>query len=483
MLDYWETLTQNKVIASPFGLYNELYRPQFHFTARENWLNDPNGLVYYDGEYHLFFQHNPNGNEWGKMSWGHAVSTDLVHWKQIENALEPDRMGAVFSGSAVVDWRNTAGFEVGDEPAMVAIYTAAGDAGPESAGLPYAQCLAFSNDRGRTWEKYSENPVVPHIIGWNRDPKVTWYEPGGYWVMVLYLDEDTFAILRSKDLKCWKRTQTLSIPGARECPDLYEIAVEGTPGETRWILAGANGLYYIGTFNGKLFEAEEGPYAMTQGENFYGIQTFSDIPVLDGRRIQIAWMAGGMYPGMPFNQQMSFPCELRLHRVPEGLRLFINPIREIDTLYSATHEYRDIVLTPWNNPLPDYPGSLYDVLAEFEYDPDSVLTFNIHGHEVRYACRTKMLSCGHTVEVEPVDGKVRLRMLVDRTSIEIFANDGRVLLNYCMVPSEYGVHVSSGSSTVRINLLSIHELRSSWTQSSANQLDERLEGSPNNPVK
>ncbi len=158
-------------------LYHEALRPQFHFTPARNWMNDPNGLVYYRGEYHLFFQHNPFGRQWGNMTWGHAVSPDLVHWRQLPNAIEPDRLGTIYSGSAVVDRDNTTGFQQGREKPLVAIYTAAGGSSPQSQGQPYTQCLAYSTDRGRTWTKYAGNPVLPHVIGENRDPKVIWYPP------------------------------------------------------------------------------------------------------------------------------------------------------------------------------------------------------------------------------------------------------------------------------------------------------------------
>jgi len=445
------------------GLYAEQYRPQFHFTARENWLNDPNGLVYYEGEYHLFFQHNSTGQEWGIMSWGHAVSTDLVHWEQLDNAMDPDRLGTIFSGSAVVDWANTAGFQTGTEPALVAFYTSAGDTWPESAGMPFTQSIAYSNDRGRTWEKYRGNPVVPQIVGWNRDPKVTWYRPGGFWVMALYLDECSFTLLTSKDMKSWKRIQTLTIPGSKECPDFFELPVDGDPDETKWIFSGANGLYYVGTFDGESFTPEEGPHAMCDGENFYAVQTYSDIPPSDGRCIQIAWMAGGIYPGMPFNQQMSFPCSVTLRRFADGVRLCRNPVREIETLYAATHEFRDITVTPSDNPLSEVHGSLFDLLLEFPPDPAAVLTLKIHGHEIRYTADTKALSClGTTVTVEPDAGHIHLRILVDRTSIELFANEGRVSLSCCMLPTESGIGLFSESGPLTVPLLVVHELRSAW---------------------
>ena len=201
-------------------LYHEAGRPQFHFTAQTGWLNDPNGLVYFDGEYHLFFQFvtQLDGHDDAKL-WGHAVSTDLVHWHQLENALEPDTLGAMWSGSAVIDWDNTSGFGSPGHPPLVALYTAAGGRSPQSKGHSATQCLAYSTDRGRTLTKYAGNPVLPHIAGENRDPKVVWYAPTRHWIMALYVDGDQFGLFSSPDLKAWTQIQTLTIPGCIECPD------------------------------------------------------------------------------------------------------------------------------------------------------------------------------------------------------------------------------------------------------------------------
>ena len=206
-----------------------------------NWTNDPNGLVFYKGEYHLFFQHNPNGIDWGNMTWGHAVSPDLVHWKQLANAIEPDRLGTIFSGSAVVDWDNTAGFQKGDEKTIVAIYTAAGGTSDQSKGQPFTQCIAYSNDRGRTWTKYDKNPVLKHIVGGNRDPKVVWHAPTRRWIMALFLDGNEFAFFSSPDLKTWTQLQRMTIPNCAECPDFFEMPVDGKPELKKWVWTAANG--------------------------------------------------------------------------------------------------------------------------------------------------------------------------------------------------------------------------------------------------
>jgi fructan beta-fructosidase len=202
--------------------YGERLRPQFHFTSRTNWLNDPNGLVFYKGEYHLFFQHNPSGINWGNMTWGHAVSTDLLHWRQLDDALKPDRLGTIFSGSAVVDWDNTAGFQSGNEKTLVAIFT--------SAGKPFTQSMAYSTDRGRSWRKYDKNPVLNHVAGENRDPKVIWHVPTKRWIMALYLDGEKYALFSSPDLKRWEKLCDLPEFGASECPDFFELQITGGRG-------------------------------------------------------------------------------------------------------------------------------------------------------------------------------------------------------------------------------------------------------------
>ena len=240
--------------------YTELLRPQFHFTARKNWINDPNGLVFFQGEYHQFFQYNPLGLEGGALkAWGHAISPDLVHWRELDVALMPDKLGSIWSGSAVVDWQNTSGFQSGSEPCLVAIYTTAGGMLKESAGQPFTQSIAYSNDRGRSWTKYSANPVVGNLAVGNRDPKVIWHEPSKRWVMALYLEVDRFALLASPDLKKWTKLQEIRIPGSGECPDFFPIKVDNKQGATKWVFWSANNTYLIGEFDGKKFVDQSGP--------------------------------------------------------------------------------------------------------------------------------------------------------------------------------------------------------------------------------
>ncbi|MFI8347734.1 GH32 C-terminal domain-containing protein [Streptomyces sp. NPDC085596] len=256
--------------------YTETYRPQFHFTPEKNWMNDPNGLVYYQGEYHLFYQYNPNGNSWGDMSWGHAVSTDLVHWKQLPLALSHDDKEMVFSGSAVIDRNNTSGFGTPDNPPMVAVYTSAFRYGGKQA-----QSLAYSTDRGRTWTKYQGNPVLDIGSTEFRDPKVQWYAPTKSWLMTVALPtERKVRFYTSKNLKDWKQLSEFGPAGATggvwECPDLFPLAVDGNPRKVKWVLvtnvnpgavAGGSGTqYFTGDFDGTAFTPDDdGSYTPPPG--------------------------------------------------------------------------------------------------------------------------------------------------------------------------------------------------------------------------
>src|SRR5579862_8521931 len=217
---------------TPF--YSEPSRPQFHFTAKRGWLNDPNGLVYFNGQYHLFFQHNPFEPEWGNMTWGHAVSKDLVRWTQLDDAIEPDKLGTIFSGSAVIDEQNTSGLGANGQAPLVCIYTAAGGTNKASIGKPYTQCLAYSLD-GVTFTKYPGNPVLPHQIVNNRDPKVIWYAPTKQWLMALYLDGHTYGFFGSPDLKSWSKLSEIEVANAAECPDFFELPLDGNGGQKKWV--------------------------------------------------------------------------------------------------------------------------------------------------------------------------------------------------------------------------------------------------------
>lgn len=437
-------------------LYAETHRPQFHFTPQYNWTNDPNGLVYYEGEYHLFFQHNPKGVTWGNMTWGHAVSPDLVHWTQLDHALYPDALGTIFSGSAVVDWDNTAGFGSGEDKTLVAFYTSAGE-----GEVPFTQSMAYSNDRGRSWTKYEGNPVLGHIRANNRDPKVFWHAPSGRWVMALYLDGNDYTIYGSDDLKAWERLCDLSLPGVTECPDLFELPVDGDAGETRWVYWGASGGYVLGRFDGRRFTAETEVLMAEHGPNGYAAQTWSDTP--DGRRIQISWMRGGKYPAMPFNQQMSFPVELSLRTTRQGIRLCRRPIAEIERLHRRTECWDERPLAAGDRLVPEVEGQLWDIRLVIEPRQATAWGLRIRGIDLRWTAG-KLSYQGAEAAFEPEDGRLQLQLLVDRTSLEVFGHDGELSMSCCFLPeaADEPLVLYAEGGAAHVVSLAVHELQSIW---------------------
>lgn len=445
--------------------YREKYRPQFHFTAQKHWLNDPNGLVYYDGIYHMCYQHMPPLRPGAYKDWGHATSTDLVHWKQLPSAITPHRVwGGCWSGSAVVDGQNTSGFQVGHEKPIVAILTNGGEPGK---GAPCTQCIAPSVDGGKTFSYYARNPVLKNVIGCNRDPKVIWHEPTRQWIMALYLDGNDYGLFGSPDLKQWKQLSRLTLPGVSECPDLFPITVDGKPNNVKWVFWGANGVHVIGSFDGRAFRKESEPLPADYGDNFYAAQTWSNIPQADGRRIQIAWMAGGKYPGMPFDQQMNFPTEVTLRTTSDGIRMYRLPVREIEKLWLPGKAWANLDLTPDESPAVGVSGELFDMAAEFEVEQAVAFGIRARGEAVRYdVVGKKLMVLGRSAPLLPEHGRIKFRILVDRTSIEVFGNDGRVVLTSCFLPAEQNKNVNffAEGGHARLVAAEIHPLQSIWTK-------------------
>jgi fructan beta-fructosidase len=440
-------------------LYKESYRPQFHFTSETNWLNDPNGLVYYNGEYHLFFQHNPTGINWGNMTWGHAISTDLMHWTQLDNAISPDANGDIFSGSAVIDKNNSAGFGTN---AMVAMFTYSGS-------TLRTQGIAYSTDNGRTFTKYP-SPVLGQYNYENRDPRVFWYHPANQWRMALYMGTPgAFAIFGSSNLKTWTNLSSLSFPGGAETPDMYEIALDGDPGNTRWIFSQADGHYMVGQFDGTTFTPapQIGVQQIEWGYdpfNSYGGQTFNNEP--NGRRVSITWMAGGEYPGMPFNQQMSIPRELTLRGTPSGgAQLYQMPVAEVASLRREASHWTNTPLVHGTNLLAGLSGALFDI--DLEIRPGSAKTFDLtlRGNTLHYDVATKQLTlAGKSMAVQLIDGVIKLRVLEDITSLEVFANDGAATMSYCFVPdlSDLSLSLTAQGGAATVNRLDVYEMDSIW---------------------
>jgi fructan beta-fructosidase len=430
-------------------VYKEKLRPQFHYTQKRGWNNDPNGLVHYRGEWHLFYQHNPYGCGWANMHWGHAVSRDLVHWRELPIALYPWTMAKdhCFSGSAAVDWNNTAGFQTGEDKALVAAFTDTG----------CGESLAYSNDRGRTWTCWPGNPVLKHS---GRDPKIIWYAPGKHWVMAMYDNRppygDNIGIATSPDLKHW--TWQSHIPGFFECAEIFELPVDGDKSNTRWVVYAADAKYAIGRFDGKRFTPEHPGKQQVHWGRYYASQTFNDSP--DGRKIQIGWGTIDM-PGMPFNQMMTFPCQLTLRTTPEGIRMFAQPVKEIETLRAGSQVRQDVALAadkPLSVPV---SGDLFDIRAEFRAGPAKAFGLSIGGRKIVYDAAQKTLE---GMPLLPVDGTIRIQLLVDRPSLEICGNQGRVYQTreFRAAGPVQAVQAWSEGAATRLIRLEVHELKSAW---------------------
>lgn len=454
------SINQSRGIMDGRNDYHESMRPQFHFTSRRGWLNDPNGLVFYQGEYHLFYQHNPYGWNWGNMHWGHAVSRDLVHWRELPVALYPDENGTMYSGSAVVDWDNTAGFQTGKEPALVAMFTA--------AGQPFTQEIAFSNDRGRTWIKYPGNPVLGHQAADNRDPKVVWFAPGKKWVMALYLDGNQYAFFSSPDLKHWRKLSDLTLPGDAECPNFFRIPLDGDIHHERWVFYGASGVYVVGNFDGEKFTPETQPRRLENGNCWYASQVYSDIPSSDGRCILIPWGRlpdGEIFRGMTFNQMMGLPVELTLRSTSSGPALAVRPVRELESLRRRTHVLKPQAFGADANPLAGIHGDLLEIEAVITVGDARTVTFDVRGVPIVYETASQRISClGSQAALVPDQGKIRLHIYVDRASVDIFGGDGRLYLPmaHALSPGDQNLKLSCAGGRAAISSMTVYELKSAW---------------------
>jgi len=462
--------------------YKEALRPQFHYSSPRGWNNDPNGMVYYDGEYHLFYQRNPFGWDWGNMTWGHAVSTDMLHWKNLPDAIHPDAAGTMFSGTAVIDTKNVAGFKTGDEDPIILFYTSAGGTNPWSKDVPHTQSIAYSNDRGRTFTKFGGNPIVDFIEKGNRDPKVSWHEPSQQWCMVLFIHEDELGFFTSDNLKDW--TEQSRVSGFFECPELFELPVDGDPNNMKWVLYGALGDYMIGEFDGKEFKPDTEIIKYSHSQYFYASQTFNGIPAEDGRRIQIGWARYMDMPGMPFNQMMNFPLTLTLRTTNDGVRMCPMPIREIESLYKDETTFENKVVKPGGNLLSGFNGDLFDIDADIEVANAGRIGFKIRGIDIVYDASEMTLTCDNqrdkgvseksgknqisgktSAPLKPNDGRIQIRILVDKTSIEIFANNGEVFIPMAAFPEDgqdERLELFADGGTAEVKSLAVRELESVW---------------------
>ena len=465
-------IESSDAIKTDVPVYAEQWRPQFHFTSMRGRLNDPNGLLSFEGEHHLFYQLHPYGVKSGSKSWGHAVSRDFLHWEELPIAIHAEAEGMMFSGSGVVDWKNTSGFQTGKEPLLVLIYTA--------TGPPRDQRLAFSNDRGRTWTKYAGNPVLPEVAHNNRDPKVFWHEPTQRWVMILHCTEKgkklppidpkdpkrktgEFVFFTSPNLKQWKREG--SVIGFAECPDLFPMKIEGTQ-KTKWIVHGGLGEYFIGDFDGREFKRTSdllhGPY----GSAYYAGQNYSDMP--DGRVVQQGWakMSDLVFTGMPFAQMMNIPCEITLRNTARGPRLVWQPVREIETLRAKHHHLESIALDAQSDPLKAVQTPFFDLHAIIEPGTAAQIQLMLRGTPFVIDVKKFKLTSGKDSMPMPVrEGRIDLRLLSDHGLVEIFSDNGFKFGAFPLPPkpdAPIAPQLTAIGGKAKIITLDVHELKSVW---------------------
>lgn len=487
--------------------YDEPYRPQFHFTPQQNWINDPNGLVYYEGEYHLFYQYNPFGDQWGHMSWGHAVSKDLLHWQHLPVALKEEDGVMIFSGSAVVDKHNTSGLGTEENPPMVAIYTGHHT---DEANPKQDQRIAYSTDNGRTWTKYEGNPVIDEDMKDFRDPKVIWHEETEKWIMVVALPSEYKVRFYSSDnLIDWELESEFGPAGGTEgiweCPDLFKLPVEGSDGESRWVLqvdmnpgavaGGSGGQYFVGDFNGSEFTESEATQGETlwvdYGKDFYAVQSYFNAP--DGRRIWLAWMNNWEYAGAiptnPWRGAMTIPRELGLTSTGEGPRLTQQPVGEVSSLYENGHQIEDMTLSNESFSNEELKGTTYRLKAEIDLEDADQVGFKLRKGDdeetlVGYDTAEQQLFVDRrnsgavsfhdafaadkqTAPLDLQDNTLILEILVDRSSVEVFANGGKRSITSRIFPSEASdqIEIFSEGGSINIVHLDFQNVRSTWTAS------------------
>ena len=435
--------------------YSGKYRPWAHFTARRGWINDPNGLTFHDGKYLMYFQHNPVATTWENMHWGSAESEDLIHWTEHDDVLFPDRDGTIFSGSAIVDTDNRAGF---GKDAVLYFYTCAGSTSNASKDKPFTQRLAYSTDGGRTLRKY-EHPLIEHIVGANRDPKVIRYEPDDSYILALYLDEHDFALFKSEDLLHWREIQRLVLPDDAECPDFYPLPVDGSPENVKWVFSAASDRYLIGTFDGTHFEPESEQLRLHYGNGSYAAQSWSGTP---GRRIRTAF-AGIVIPGMPFGGCLNVPQEMTLKTIRGQVRLCASPVEEIQRLYANTTELADVAVAA-DRPFRHTIGSKACDL-KVSISSDKAWRMSLFGLELQYDPAEETLTCGDkSAPVRKEDDTVTIRVVYDAVYAEIFAESGSVFMGMTYIQDSVLNSLVISSEEARIVSLQVSELNPFFTQ-------------------
>ncbi len=473
--------------------YDEKHRQQIHFSPPSMWMNDPNGMVYHNGEYHLFYQYYPKDTVWGPMHWGHAVSRDLVRWENLPVALAPDKLGYIFSGNAVVDVNNSAGFKNSQNLPLVAMFTYHDPDGDKAGRTDYQyQAIAVSNDNGRTWSKYDKNPVIPNREKLRdfRDPKVFWHEETKRWIVSLAVG-DHIRFYSSENLKDWALASSFgkgigAQTGVWECPDLFPLKVEGT-NETKWVLlvsinpgsplGGSATQYFVGDFDGKTFRSSDPPQTirwLDYGRDNYAGVTWTNAP--KGRTIFLGWMSNWDYaqqvPTSPWRSAMTLPRDLSLKKTPNGIQLFQTFSKEVDSLRSSPMFRVGGKTVEGKLALGRSQQPMADILLEFDLSKSTSSEFGLEasngaGESMRigYDARSKILYTDRSKAGKAdfsdkfVKGRhpssrkeqkplLKLRLIFDASSVEVIADDGETAFTDTFFPSEplttFGLYSEGG---------------------------------------
>ena len=474
-------------------LYHEMHRPQIHFSPREKWINDPNGMVYYNGTYHLFFQYYPDSTVWGPMHWGHATSRDLIHWQQQPIALYPDSLGYIFSGSAVVDKNNTSGFGKNGQAPLVAIFTHHDPAGEKAGKNDFQnQSLAYSLDNGKTFTKYSGNPVLknPGITDF-RDPKVLWYEPQKKWIMTL-ATKDRITFYSSPDLKSWTKESEFGKEqgahgGVWECPDLFTLDDNG---KKVWVLivnlnpGGPNGgsatQYFVGEFNGNRFTpAHTDTRWLDYGPDEYAGITWSNT---GNRKIFLGWMSNWLYAnvvptstaGARWRNAMTIPRELKLQRAGKEIYVTSEPVAELNKIRS-----KPVAIQSGKEQKISLPAQVdlnlekpADFTITLSNDAGEQVTIGYDKNQQQYFIdRTKSgqtsfqkdFAGRHVAQRISKTGHMNLSLIIDVSSVELFADSGLTVMTEIFFPAKPYNHIRIQSANkASIKKATISNLRSIW---------------------
>ena len=479
----FQAIGQNKPeLTDPFRLdykdvyenthYNQPLRPQVHYTPITGQIGDPTGLIRYKGKYHLFYMYD----EWSKRrgdnkNWGHATSDDCIYWEQepqITNSILDNKPG---SGCGIIDWNNSLGLRTGVEKTMVVFYT---DYGRGTS-------VAFSKDAGKTWVRHKKNPVIPikqGTGGKSRDPLVFWYKPDQSWRMVQY-ESPGFAFYKSTNLTDWEFLSR--IDGFFECPDFIEMPVDGNEENKKWVLIDGNGSYFLGDFDGTQFIkkgerhvlGEESIMTNHGGQDyyytkdFYASQTWKQSYEGDGPFYQLASMWLGQPPthNRVWSQQLTFPVELTLRTINKEVLLCRNPINEIKVLRYEAKSWKGITVKPNENPLEEIYGDVFEIISEIDLGKAKEIVFNIRGETVTYDVASQQLEFMKSKsKVSSRENKIKLRFIIDRNSVEIFANQGEVTFTRLFYPDPANMNLSLAAvgGAFKIDEMEVYRLESIW---------------------